>query len=126
MSTTSISSLRDQQHPLICQLANSIEAAWHKHLDLSPYHLPAELGYVEGRLEGEKLIIENRCYQTPHFRKMHLELAKVGNMLDILHCVMFPRPEYDFTQCLVVTWLVVGVKLVQRSLIFHLLTLTTL
>ncbi|MGJ5676164.1 MAG: phycocyanobilin:ferredoxin oxidoreductase [Nostochopsis sp.] len=95
MSTTSISSLRDQQHPLICQLANSIEAAWHKHLDLSPYHLPAELGYVEGRLEGEKLIIENRCYQTPHFRKMHLELAKVGNMLDILHCVMFPRPEYD-------------------------------
>jgi phycocyanobilin:ferredoxin oxidoreductase len=25
---------------------------------------------------------------------MHLELAKVGNMLDILHCVMFPRPEY--------------------------------
>lgn len=26
---------------------------------------------------------------------MHLELAKVGNMLDILHCVMFPRPEYD-------------------------------
>jgi phycocyanobilin:ferredoxin oxidoreductase len=56
--------------------------------------LPAELGYVEGRLEGEKLTIENRCYQTPQFRKMHLELAKVGNMLDILHCVMFPRPEY--------------------------------
>jgi phycocyanobilin:ferredoxin oxidoreductase len=52
------------------------------------------MGYVEGRLEGEKLIIENRCYQTPQFRKMHLELAKVGNMLDILHCVMFPRPEY--------------------------------
>ncbi len=95
MSTTSIPSLRDQQHPLIRQLANSIEAAWHKHLDLSPYHLPAELGYVEGRLEDEKLIIENRCYQTPQFRKMHLELAKVGNMLDILHCVMFPRPEYD-------------------------------
>jgi phycocyanobilin:ferredoxin oxidoreductase len=52
------------------------------------------LGYVEGRLEGEKLTIENRCYQTPQFRKMHLELAKVGSMLDILHCVMFPRPEY--------------------------------
>jgi len=56
--------------------------------------MPAELGYVEGRLEGEKLTIENRCYQTPQFRKMHLELAKVGTMLDILHCVMFPRPEY--------------------------------
>ena len=88
-------SLRSQQHPLICQLADCIEANWRLHLDLSPYDLPAELGYVEGRLEGEKLTIENRCYQTPQFRKMHLELAKVGNMLDILHCVMFPRPEYD-------------------------------
>jgi phycocyanobilin:ferredoxin oxidoreductase len=95
MSSTSTPSLREQQHPLIRQLADCIETVWHKHLDLSPYNLPAELGYVEGRLEGEKLIIENRCYQTPQFRKMHLELAKVGNMLDILHCVMFPNPEYD-------------------------------
>lgn len=95
MSNSSTLSLREQQHPLIRQLADGIEAVWHKYLDLSPYHLPAELGYVEGRLEGEKLTIENRCYQTRQFRKMHLELAKVGNMLDILHCVMFPRPEYD-------------------------------
>lgn len=95
MSLTPLPSLREQQHSLIRQLADCIEAVWHQHLDLSPYHLPAELGYVEGRLEGEKLTIENRCYQTPQFRKMHLELAKVGNMLDILHCVMFPRPEYD-------------------------------
>jgi phycocyanobilin:ferredoxin oxidoreductase len=94
MSNISIPSLREQQHSLIRQLADCIEANWHRYLDLSPYDLPAELGYVEGRLEGEKLTIENRCYQTPQFRKMHLELAKVGNMLDILHCVMFPRPEY--------------------------------
>lgn len=94
MSVLSNPSLREQQHPLIRQLADGIESCWQRHLDLSPYELPAELGYVEGRLEGEKLVIENRCYQTPQFRKMHLELAKVGNMLDILHCVMFPRPEY--------------------------------
>ncbi|MBE9007001.1 phycocyanobilin:ferredoxin oxidoreductase [Fortiea sp. LEGE XX443] len=95
MSFTSTPSLREQQHPLIRQLADSIEGVWHKHLQLSPYNLAVELGYVEGRLEGERLTIENRCYQTPQFRKMHLELAKVGNMLDILHCVMFPHPEYD-------------------------------
>jgi phycocyanobilin:ferredoxin oxidoreductase len=52
------------------------------------------LGYIEGHLEGEKLIIENCCYQTKQFRKLHLELAQVGNSLDILHCVMFPNPEY--------------------------------
>ncbi len=88
------SSLREQQHPLIHSLADKIEAIWHRHLDLSPYYLPDDLGYVEGRMEGEKLIIENRCYQTPQFRKLHLELAKVGTMLDILHCVMFPRSDY--------------------------------
>lgn len=94
MSPTSTTSLRSQQHSLIRQLADTIETTWAKHLELSPYPMPEELGYVEGKLEGEKLTIENRCYQTPQFRKLHMELAKVGTMLDILHCVMFPRPEY--------------------------------
>jgi phycocyanobilin:ferredoxin oxidoreductase len=87
-------SIRHRQQLLIRQLADAIEQVWAKYLDLSPYYLPADLGYVEGKLEGEKLIIENRCYQTPQFRKLHLELAQVGSNLDILHCVMFPRPEY--------------------------------
>jgi phycocyanobilin:ferredoxin oxidoreductase len=91
---TTLPSIRENQHPLIHQLADCIEAVWYRYLDLSPYHLPEDLGYVEGRLEGEKLTIENRCYQTPQFRKMHLELAKVGSSLNILHCVMFPRSNY--------------------------------
>jgi phycocyanobilin:ferredoxin oxidoreductase len=94
MMETSPQSLRSRQHTLIEQLANAIETIWRQHLDLSPYHLPSDLGYVEGRLEGEKLVIENKCYQTPQFRKLHLELAQVGPNLDILHCVMFPHPEY--------------------------------
>lgn len=94
MSSLSTSSLREQQHPLIRNLANAIEQIWQQYLDLSPFYLPEDLGYVEGRMEGEKLIIENKCFATPQFRKMHLELAKVGTGLDILHCVMFPRPEY--------------------------------
>lgn len=92
-STTSL--LRSQLHPLILALAERIEAIWQQHLDLNPYTLPDDLGFVEGKLEGEKLVIENHCYQTPQFRKLHIELAKLGNTLDILHCVMFPRPEYD-------------------------------
>lgn len=94
MSATSIDSIRLQQHPTICALADRIESVWQRYLDLAPYDLPEDLGYVEGRMEGEKLIIENKCYQTPQFRKMHLELAKVGAGLDILHCVMFPRSDY--------------------------------
>ncbi|MEN9215701.1 MAG: phycocyanobilin:ferredoxin oxidoreductase [Gloeomargarita sp. HHBFW_bins_162] len=83
------------QHPLIRQLAEVIRQGWQTHLTLEPYPLPADLGYVEGHLEGERLQIENVCYQTTHFRKLHLELAQVGGSLDILHCVMFPRPCYD-------------------------------
>lgn len=88
------SSVRLHQHPLVRQLAEGIEAIWTENLTLTPYHLPDDLGYVEGKLEGEKLVIENLCYQTPEFRKLHLELAKIGKNLDILHCVMFPRAEY--------------------------------
>lgn len=89
------SSLRSHQHTLICKLADAIEGIWQTYLDLSPYSVPEDLGYIEGSLEGEKLVIENHCYQTPQFRKLHLELAKVGNGLDILHCVMFPNPNYN-------------------------------
>lgn len=94
MLETSQPSLRQEQHPLIHRLAERILNYWQKYLELSAYTLPEGLGYVEGKLEGERLRIENRCYQTPQFRKMHLELAKVGNNLDILHCVMFPRSQY--------------------------------
>ncbi|MEO0354962.1 MAG: phycocyanobilin:ferredoxin oxidoreductase, partial [Cyanobacteria bacterium P01_A01_bin.3] len=86
---------QEHQHPIIVKLANTILSTWEDTLDLSPYNLPEDLGYVEGKLEGERLTIENRCFQTPQFRKLHLELAKVGNSLNILHCVMFPRPNFD-------------------------------
>ena len=81
---------------MIQRLADSIEQVWKGELtQLEPYHLPEDLGYVEGRLEGERVLIENTCYKAPAFRKMHMELARVGNAkqasLDILHCVMFPR-----------------------------------
>ncbi len=94
LQSTTTPSLRLQQHPLVCRLAERIESIWAQHLDLAPYDMPEDLGYVEGRLEGEKVMIENHCYQTPQFRKLHLELAKVGPGLDILHCVMFPRTNY--------------------------------
>ena len=79
---------------MIRNLADRIESLWQTYLPLSAYYLPEDLGYVEGRLDGERLTIENQCYQTPQFRKLHLELARVGDNLDILHCVMFPRLDY--------------------------------
>ncbi|MEM8642486.1 MAG: phycocyanobilin:ferredoxin oxidoreductase [Cyanobacteria bacterium P01_G01_bin.54] len=83
-----------QLHPLIDQLATSILTIWQQSLPLVDYALPADLGYVEGRLEGERLQIENRCHAATPFRKLHLELAQVGQNVDILHCVMFPDLAY--------------------------------
>ncbi len=88
-------SLRLTQNSLMGTLADRIEAIWESHLDLSPYPIPEDLGYVEGTLQGERLVIENHCYQSTHFRKLHLELARVSDRLHILHCVMFPRITYD-------------------------------
>jgi len=81
-------------NPLIQTLADRIQSTWQTNLNLSLYEMPEDLGYVEGKLEGERVEIQNFCYQTPEFRKLHLELAKVGDNLDILHCVMFPRSKY--------------------------------
>lgn len=95
MIQTSATSLLQIQHPLISRLATIITSLWQHQLMVFPYSVPEDLGYVEGSLEGEQLIIENTCYQTFQFRKLHLELAKVGNNLDILHCVMFPHPCFN-------------------------------
>ncbi len=87
--------LETVSHPMVQRLAQLLFKTWETHLNLEPYHLPEDLGYVEGQMEGDRLTISNRCFQTKAFRKIHLELATVGGTLDILHCVMFPRPEYD-------------------------------
>ncbi|HHP7229831.1 MAG TPA: phycocyanobilin:ferredoxin oxidoreductase [Xenococcaceae cyanobacterium] len=122
MVTTFKSSLREHQHYLIQQLADCIESQWSQNLNLVPYDIPKDLGYVEGNLEAEKLIIENHCYQTTQFRKLHLELAQVGDRLDILHCVMFPRSNYDlpiFGVDLVGTKAGIGAAIVDLSPVNH-------
>ncbi len=82
-------------HPLIYKLANSIVSYWEEELYLAPYKLPKDLNYIESALEKDKLIIQNLCYQSNQFRKIHLELVRLEQKLDILHCVMFPRFEYS-------------------------------
>jgi phycocyanobilin:ferredoxin oxidoreductase len=84
-----------QVNPLIGNLVQKIDQIWQQQLDLSAYQMPADLGYVEGTLEGEKVVIKNYCYQATAFRKLHIEVARIGNSIDILHCVMYPRSYYE-------------------------------
>jgi phycocyanobilin:ferredoxin oxidoreductase len=76
-------------------LADVIQYHWGYYFPLISYELPDGLRHVEGKLRGKKVAIKNQCYQTLQLRKLHLEFAKVGQELDILHCVMFPHPSYS-------------------------------
>lgn len=42
-----------------------------------------------------RMQIENRVYESFCFRKLHLEVAVQQDGLQVLHCVMFPRLDFD-------------------------------
>ena len=82
-------------HPLVSTLAATMRAAWQKLPELEPLSTVEDLRAIHGELDGETLFIGNELYQCRGFRKIHLEIAKLGNGLQILHCVWFPDPRFD-------------------------------
>ena len=82
-------------HPLVSTLAASIRSSWQKLPELAPLCTADDLKAIHGELDGETLFIGNELYQCRGFRKIHLEIARLGNGLQILHCVWFPDPQYD-------------------------------
>ena len=46
-------------------------------------------------INNEELFIFNEFYEAKGFRKIHLEVAKLGKSFQILHCVFFPDPCYE-------------------------------
>jgi phycocyanobilin:ferredoxin oxidoreductase len=54
-----------------------------------------DLEAISGSLDGETLFIRNELHQCRGLRKLHLETARLGAGLQILHCVFFPDPRFD-------------------------------
>ena len=50
---------------------------------------------IYSNINNEELFILNEFYQAKGFRKIHLEVAKLGKSFQILHCVFFPDPCYE-------------------------------
>lgn len=50
---------------------------------------------ISGSLDGEALFIRNELRRSRGLRKLHLETARLGLGLQILHCVWFPDPRFD-------------------------------
>jgi len=63
--------------------------------DLAPLPIDPELEAISGSLDGERLFIRNELHHCQGLRKLHLETARLGAGLQILHCVFFPDPHYD-------------------------------
>ncbi len=63
--------------------------------DVEPLNIDPKLSKIYSKLNTEELFIINEFYQAKGFRKIHLEVAKLGKSLQILHCVFFPDPCYE-------------------------------
>ena len=62
---------------------------------LMPLPIDPQLEAISGSLDGERLFIRNELHQCHGLRKLHLETARLGAGLQILHCVFFPDPHFD-------------------------------
>ncbi|MGC6482298.1 MAG: phycocyanobilin:ferredoxin oxidoreductase [Synechococcus sp.] len=82
-------------HPLVDALADRIRCCRAAMPDLAPFAVDPELEAITSTLDGEALFIRNELHQCRGFRKLHLETARLGLGLQILHCVFFPDPRYD-------------------------------
>ena len=82
-------------HPLVNALADRIRASWTDLPGLQRLELQPDLERVTGSLDGENLFIRNELNRCRGLRKLHLEIARLGLGLQILHCVWFPDPRFD-------------------------------
>ncbi len=82
-------------HPLLDSVADLIRLSRVELPDLNPLDLDLELQSIYKKVDGEDLFIVNELHKARGFRKLHLEIARIGSTLQILHCVFFPEPTYD-------------------------------
>jgi len=82
-------------HPLVDQLAERIRQAWAPLPALADLPVDPDLEAISGSLDGEALFIRNELFCSRGLRKIHLETARLGLGLQILHCVWFPDPRFD-------------------------------
>ncbi len=77
------------------RLAERIRGSWDELPGLAPLPVAPDLEAISGSLDGEKLFIRNELRRCRGLRKLHLETARLGAGLQILHCVFFPDPRFD-------------------------------
>jgi len=82
-------------HPLMDALADRIRECRSQLPALDDLVVDPSLEEISASLDGEALFIRNELASARGLRKLHLETARLGAGLQILHCVFFPDPRFD-------------------------------
>ncbi len=82
-------------NPLLLEAFDLIKDRINSLSDVEPLKIDPNLSKIYGNINKDELFIINEFYQAKGFRKIHLEVAKLGKSLQILHCVFFPDPCYE-------------------------------
>ncbi len=82
-------------HPLLLEAIELIKNRINGLSDVKSLSFDPKSTEISRDLNNEELFIINEFYQAQGFRKIHLEVAKLGNSFQILHCVFFPDPCFD-------------------------------
>ncbi|MFN6134084.1 MAG: phycocyanobilin:ferredoxin oxidoreductase, partial [Synechococcaceae cyanobacterium] len=72
-------------HPMVDALAQRIREAMARLPELQPLAIDPDLEAISGSLDGEDLFIRNEVHRCRGLRKLHLETARLGAGLQILH-----------------------------------------
>ena len=82
-------------NPILLEAFELIKNRINSLTDVEPLIIDPALSKIFRNLNEDGLFIINEFYKAKGFRKIHLEVAKLGKSLQILHCVFFPDPSYE-------------------------------
>ncbi len=91
----SIFCTQSKLNPLLLEAFELIKIRVNSLTDVQPLDIDPTSSNIYSKLNNEELFIINEFYKAKGFRKIHLEVAKLGKSLEILHCVFFPDPRYE-------------------------------
>ena len=76
-------------HPLLLEAIELIKNKINDLSDVVSLSFDPKSSEIYGNLNNEELFIFNEFYQAIGFRKIHLEVARLGKSLQVLHSVFF-------------------------------------
>jgi len=82
-------------HPLLIEAIEVIKNRINDLSDVKSLSFDPKSSEIYRKINNEELFIINEFYEAKGFRKVHLEVAKLGNSFQVLHCVFFPDPCYE-------------------------------